>query len=780
MRAVWRKSIGDQRSRPWQAALVFLTAAAAATLLYVGLVSLQASSSPYERLLERTNGPHVYFVLKDNAEGEQMAGRLAGWPGVTGASPVWRSAVVQLQIPGTVKTPSVRLVGRPSAEPEVGRYIITAGRDLLPSDHQAGIMDASMAMFYGVKPGDTVQVPTPRGPSPLTIVGLQSNSLELAYPWFDPVSVYVAPDTLDSLALATHSAISLTVGMRLADQAAADRFQADVKKALAGSPGGDPILGSMDWKFMKDGFRSIHMTSMVFTMAFGLMAVIASALITANVVGAAVLAQFKEIGVLKALGFTGWQVLAVFGGQNWILGLLGGLAGVAAGWGLAGRQMWVIAAVMGTPEVIRLNLPVASTVVFGISSVAAIFAVLASLRAIVLPPVAVLGEGFAAPVARPSLAARVLARLRAPLPVVLGVKDASSRPARQALTVASLVICLAIIVATAGFSTLVRDLPNRPDIHGLNWDLYASPLTMTMSELQTALDGDTSVEAYYPAVQVLATDPKSDFTFKVTAAGGGWTAFPFTLLEGRYPSKPGEIMLAPGAMNRTGAKVGDRIKVQLGGYPAELTVTGVYRYLMNLSQNGFTTLETLQQINPKAKGTFFAVRLRPGTVPEEAQRTLLSATNYRAEVSILDKTTYFKSMTDVARMAAVMGLLMAGIAALGVLNATLLTVREQVREIGIRKAAGMTPFQTLTASVSGAAWLGILGTAIGLPLGRFLGAMMAAGMARQFAMGPLRVEMPLSLTVVLATGWVGLAVVGAIPAVLWAGRLPTATALRAE
>lgn len=233
-------------------------------------------------------------------------------------------------------------------------------------------------------------------------------------------------------------------------------------------------------------------------------------------------------------------------------------------------------------------------------------------------------------------------------------------------------------------------------------------------------------------------------------------------------------------MERTGVKVGDVVSVEIIGRQAQLTVSGVYRCIQRLGLTGFMTLDSLQSVVPDASATTFLARLKPGASPEDAQRSILTSTDYRVTAGILNKHDIFDTLRDVASSTRLLAILMAVISALGVLNATLLTAREQVREIGIRKAVGMTPAQMLFAGAAGAAWLGLLGVLIGYPLGVFLIRQMAEGMAREFGTGPLPVEVSPILSCALVMMWVGLVVVGAIPAMIWAARLRTAEALRAD
>ncbi len=70
----------------------------------------------------------------------------------------------------------------------------------------------------------------------------------------------------------------------------------------------------------------------LFTFAVGLasLALVAGAVLIANAVGLAMVERRREMGILKAVGFTGRRVLGTFLVENALLGLLAGVMGIVA------------------------------------------------------------------------------------------------------------------------------------------------------------------------------------------------------------------------------------------------------------------------------------------------------------------------------------------------------------------------------------------------------------------------------------------------------------------
>jgi putative ABC transport system permease protein len=77
----------------------------------------------------------------------------------------------------------------------------------------------------------------------------------------------------------------------------------------------------------------------------------------------------------------------------------------------------------------------------------------------------------------------------------------------------------------------------------------------------------------------------------------------------------------------------------------------------------------------------------------------------------------------------ILTLLLAGVAALGVLNTVVLNTRERVHDLGIFKAVGMTPRQTITMAVCWVAGTGLAAGIIAIPLGVALHAEVLPAMA---------------------------------------------------
>jgi len=132
---------------------------------------------------------------------------------------------------------------------------------------------------------------------------------------------------------------------------------------------------------------------------------------------------------------------------------------------------------------------------------------------------------------------------------------------------------------------------------------------------------------------------------------------------------------------------------------------------------------------------------------------------------------------------ATLTLLLVAVAGLGVLNTVVLQTRERVHDLGVFKAVGMTPRQTVAMVVCSVAGIGLAAGLIAIP----------AGIALHHYVVPVmghaaQTNVPTSVLsvyhaseiVLLAVAGLVIAVAGALLPAGWAARTRTASALRAE
>ncbi|MEU4659026.1 ABC transporter permease [Streptomyces sp. NPDC023723] len=134
-------------------------------------------------------------------------------------------------------------------------------------------------------------------------------------------------------------------------------------------------------------------------------------------------------------------------------------------------------------------------------------------------------------------------------------------------------------------------------------------------------------------------------------------------------------------------------------------------------------------------------------------------------------------------LAALLSLLLASVAGLGVLNSVVLDTRERVHDLGVCKALGMSPRQTVGLVLASVTGIGVLGGAVGVPVGYALHGFVLPKMGAAVGTGLPPVVLDVydaGQLLLLALAGIAIAALGALLPATWAAGTRTATALRTE
>jgi putative ABC transport system permease protein len=127
--------------------------------------------------------------------------------------------------------------------------------------------------------------------------------------------------------------------------------------------------------------------------------------------------------------------------------------------------------------------------------------------------------------------------------------------------------------------------------------------------------------------------------------------------------------------------------------------------------------------------------------------------------------------------------MLVAVAGLGVFNTVILDTRERVHDLGILKALGMSPRQTITMVLTSVAGIGLTAGVLGVPIGiafhHYVLPTMGDAAGTTIPAADIAVYHP-ALVAPLALGGLIIATAGALLPAGWAARTRTATTLRTE
>jgi putative ABC transport system permease protein len=509
-------------------------------------------------------------------------------------------------------------------------------------------------------------------------------------------------------------------------------------------------------------------------MVFGWLGLAVAVLIVANVVSGAVVAGFKHIGVLKALGFTPTQVMTVYLAMVSIPAIVGCAIGTVLGNVLAeslltrafenygaggvGVPVWVdVAAMLGVPALVALS------------------ALVPALRARSLSAAEAISAGSAPRAGRGLRAQRWLSGTRLPRSVSLGLGLPFARPARTALTLAAVVLGVTSVTLAVGLGkslttyqtaasrvgavdlTMFGGVPDGgPPPPGEQAPPGAKLSDAADEALLRSTPGASSVTASRDLDMRLAG---TNTDLRVSFYRGDFETLGFRMLDGRWFDGPGQVVVSERFLRQRGLAVGDTITLQAQGKTVQARIVG--KALYNSGDEVLSNWQTLALIAPELRASLYEINLKPGTDLDTYVKAVQAGDSGLQETSGQDAGSF---VAIVLATVVLLTLMLGTVAALGVFNTVVLNTRERRRDLGMLKSIGMTPGQVTVMVVTSMTALGAIGGLLGIPLGILAHRLVVPAMANgaQVALPAFMLDVfPLSLLALLILAGILISAAGA-------------------
>jgi len=792
--AVARAARGGLARRRVQTLVIGLVVLISTATCVLALGLVVDSNSPFDAAFAAQRGAHLVATVDS---GQATAAQLQATrrlPGVTASSGPFPEVTITPLVPGPpgsggqFTAPPITLVGRATPGGPLDDLTLEQGHWPQRPDEVVLSRDAQIGFPLGSRIGVSGR---PRS-SGLVVVGIASSIDQSADGWVLPseIAALRAPGTPTTAQML----------YRFSSAGSAAAVSADAATLGRALPPG-ALIATQSYLAIKLQQDSGIAPIVPFVVAFGIIGLVLSALIVVNVVGGAVAAGYRRIGVLKSIGFTPGQVVATYAGQVMLPALIGCLAGVVLGNVLA---VPLLAQTASVYRVGTLAVPgwVDAAVAVAICCLAGLAAVAPAVRAGRLSATAAIATGRAPMAGRGYLAHRLLGRLRLPRPVTIGLAAPFARPARTAVTLTAILLGAVTVTFAVGLGASLnrvdyglshtRSEPVSVSPAGSSGDVKhigpaAAPPPPSPAAQQRAI-----VAALRAQPGTLHYAAESDVSAKVAGLPGqvpvtafrgnaSWTGY--DIISGRWYTGPGQVDVPTNFLTVTGKAIGDTITITFAGRPIPVRIVGEVFDTRNSGIGLFTDWQTLARAGHGAfalvPGTY-DVALRPGTDPAAYAAALGHALGRGYAISLNSNDPFFLTLLG---LIGVLTLLLAVVAGLGVLNTVVLHTRERVHDLGIFKAVGMTPRQTITMVICWVAGIGLVAGVVAVPVGmavhRYVLPVMAHAAATDIPASYLNVYGPAELVLLALAGLV-IAVAGAMLPASWAAGSRTATALRAE
>lgn len=709
--ALLRKALADIRSHRLQHAIIFFILMLATVTLTISIIVQQSANDPWDKTFERTNGAHVWLVAKNDVD-LNIAAELDGVTETTGIIPA--TSKHPLIIDGDKRDTFLYAAGE---NPKVAIPLVVEGRWYDNDNPGELVLDFGVARNFDIKVGDDVEILTDRGPLSLKVVGLAVTShwipFQESFADLLPLLAYVPQPAFDSIVTNPENRAN-AMGIRLENS---DESKAFVEKAHAALNG--RLDSSIEWQWVREMSTIANQINVLFLGFFSILGLITVGFIIANIIGAQVVTQYREIGLLKSVGFTPRQVTTLFLVEHLLIGLAATIVGLIIGMAIAPNFTSPLADLLNTDAPSAYNPLTLLTILLVVEGAVFIFTVIPAWRGGRVDTVKAINAGYQRNLKRASRPAQLARHLGLSPVIVFGVKDTTSRPLRTGLTVIALILSISVGIIAVGSDATISYLSESPMYHqGTPADLIVRRDFVPEATARDDIEALSEMETYYTEHTTYGwTDNNLESPILIRALADDIEAFDFRVSTGRMFEAQNEAVAGYGLLNDIDAKVGDTVAITVGGKPLTVKVVGGYAEFFNTAHTLMVGLDTYQaQIDPTAQAENYGLALQSGTDREAIVRRLIATSDGQYDVMITS-TEPNAQIALLGQITMALAVLLIVIASVNLFTTSWLGIRESFHDIAIQKSMGMTPRQVMLSVVTGVILITLIAFVIGIPVG---------------------------------------------------------------
>ena len=412
------------------------------------------------------------------------------------------------------------------------------------------------------------------------------------------MEIILTEDKYEELETLGYAPQAVLCSVRLGDKSESQTFETDLKTAVSGQfPGRRAVSNSYALVTQSRYISQMICSAIVSAMAFFVL-LIALIVIASNIINY-IQVNMKDLGALKAIGYTSGQLVGVLLLQFFWLALLAAVVGAGLSYALFPGLNAMMIRQTGIPYVVRfLPVPFALTL-FILCAAVALAVWLASRRIKKIEPITALRAGLSTHNFRRNHVP--LDKTNVPLELALALKTTLSGM-KHNVTVCVTMLVLSLVVVFSGLmlENMILDMdPFVSLIVGETADTCINVDVGIEGNFLDAVEADSRVEKVYLYHSEYVSHVGGVELVVTVCDDFGKINNQSVVFEGRFPKFDNEIALAAKYAREQGVAIGDEIEIAANGRQASYLITGFTQVTNNLGKDclliraGYERLGTL-------------------------------------------------------------------------------------------------------------------------------------------------------------------------------------------
>lgn len=486
----------------------------------------------------------------------------------------------------------------------------------------------------------------------------------------------------------------------------------------------------LEYTLFKAAFSSLYKILSTVLLFFSILALIISLIVIKATISSQILSDFKQIGVLKSIGFTPLNIILIYVSQFSFIAI------IAIPIGLTASSLVVeslIESMISSIGLSTINYELSSSYIVTsivVMTLVLLITLFQGNKAGKIKPMEALRNSFNAKKKHLSgKSSMFMQSANLPLSAILGISYLRERNRGKYSLALSFVFIIFIIVFSINVSHSFSRLgENKPA-----WGFDSSDIIVSRSNSKVlALNHKQIIETFeskgkeiktiipysYSTLSILSDNNKPVQEIFGKVYSGNISDFGLMNLQGRSPKNADEIAICSGTSKKFNKHSGDSIKVFIEGQIKTFTVCGIYQDISNFGQGFRLHQEAMVKLNPLFEPNLYGLELSPEVNKEEFKNQLLKeiGASINIEMSVEESKTIIGIISNMKAGTIAISIFFILIMAIIINNHINIYINQNKLSFGKLKSIGYTTKQLKKSLIWKMGFILLIGGTVGTAL----------------------------------------------------------------